>query len=71
MPGEVLSSIELILPPNVVEACYKLKRDLRARFRAVNKDEGTSSEITVHKQDDDSVKLYIAGTYLLDFTLYL
>ena len=63
MKGELLSSIELVLPPNVVEACYRLRRDGKAGFRAVNKEEGTSSEITLHRQEDNSVKIHIAGEH--------
>ena len=67
MRGEVLSSVELVLPPAVVETCYNIKRDGQARFRAVNNEEKTKSEITVEKQDDDSVKIHVIGehTYYL------
>ena len=61
MRGEVLSSVELVLPPNVVETCYNLKREVQARFRAVNNEEKTKSEITVEKQNDDSVRIHVLG----------
>ena len=63
MRGEILSSVELFLPPDVIETCYNIERDVQARFRAVNSEEKTKSEITVEKQTDDSVRIHVIGTY--------
>lgn len=58
---DVLSKVELILPANVVEACYNLERNVHAYFMAVNQQDRTSSEITLYKLKDDSVKIRVTG----------
>lgn len=62
----VLSKVELILPANVVEACYNLERNVHAYFMAVNQQDRTSSEITLYKLKDDSVKIRVTGIYKCD-----
>lgn len=61
MKGEIISEIQLVLPAAVVEACYKLKRTAGSKFRAVDKTEGTASDIVLFKQPDDSVCIKIEG----------
>ena len=61
MPEDVLSSFELVLPPNVVEACHKLETDCTVSFSAVNKHENTNSEITLHRRKDRAVIIHIDG----------
>lgn len=59
--GEILSNIELVLPWNVVNTCYHLEKEGQSCFLALNGEENTSSQITVKKQADDSVKITVTG----------
>ncbi len=61
MPADVLSSFELVLPPNVVEACHELEADSSVTFSAVNKLENTNSEITLYRRKDLAVIIHIDG----------
>ena len=58
---KALSKVELILPANVVEACWNLKKNNQAFFFAVNEHDKTSSEINIHKLGDNSVKIRVTG----------
>ena len=59
----VLSNVELILPWNVVEACYNLERNDSTNFFATNESEATTSQISLCKLDDHSVKIQVTGKY--------
>ena len=61
--GRVLSNVELILPWNVVEACYSLERNDSTCFFAANDAEGTTSQISLCKLEDHSVKIQVTGRY--------
>lgn len=54
-----MSNIELVLPWNVVKTCYSLETNTQSCFLAVNAEEKTSSQITVKKQADESVKITV------------
>jgi hypothetical protein len=63
--SEVLSDIELVLPFKVICDFQSLEKNARACYIAVNKDELTSTQLTVDKQGDDSVRLRVTGNTLL------
>lgn len=63
--NKALSKVELILPANVVEACWNLKKNNQAFFFAVNENDKTSSEINIHKLADSSVKIRVTGIFSL------
>lgn len=67
--SEILSSFEVVLPPSILDTCQRLRPGISTCFLAVNKQEGTSSQITVAKQNDKSVVLRVAGKYLDYFML--
>jgi hypothetical protein len=57
----VLSDIELVLPYKVICDFQSLEKNARACYIAVNKDESTSTQLTVDKQGDESVRLRVTG----------
>lgn len=59
--NKILSNVELILPWNVVEACYSLEPADSTCFFATNKEEETQSQISLFKQGDHSVKIQVTG----------
>ena len=59
--AHVLSNVELILPWNVVEACYNLERNDSTNFFAKNEVEATTSQISLCKLDDNSVRIQVTG----------
>jgi len=61
----VLSDIELILPCQVISECQSLNRNARSYFIAVNKLNLTSTQLTIHKLEDDSVQLRVTGKLIL------
>ncbi|KAK2159849.1 hypothetical protein LSH36_145g07000 [Paralvinella palmiformis] len=60
--AHVLSNVELILPWNVVEACYNLERNDSTNFFATNEVEATTSQISLCKLEDNSIRIQVTVT---------
>jgi hypothetical protein len=57
--SEVLSDVEVILPWEVIETCCGLQTNGRSCFLSVNKRDCTTSQLAIHKLEDNSIKLRI------------
>ena len=60
--SEVLSDVEVILPREVMETCRDLQQGGTSCFLSVNKHDCTTSQLIIHKLQDDSIKIRITGT---------
>lgn len=63
--SEILSDVEVILPYEVVETCHDLQRGGTSCFLSVNKHDCTTSQLVIHKLQDDSIKIRITGTLVI------
>jgi len=67
--SEVLSDVEVILPREVMETCQDLQQGGTSCFLSVNKQDCTTSQLFIHKLNDDSIKIRITGTFLYIFNI--
>lgn len=67
--SEVLSDVEVILPREVMETCRDLQQGGTSCFLSVNKQNYTTSQLIIHKLNDDSIKIRITGTLVICLAL--
>ena len=58
---DVLSKVQLILPKNVIDTCYRLKSQCKATFLATNSEQRTQTELKLKRLYDDSIRLNVTG----------
>lgn len=59
--SEILSDVEIILPIDIIETCMTLKPDSLSCFMSVNETSKTTNQVTLHKLNDDSVRIRVTG----------
>jgi len=67
--SEVLSDVEIILPIEIIETCMKLKPDSLSCFMSVNETSKTTNQVTLHKLNDDSVRIRVTGNLSHEFAI--
>jgi len=65
--SDILSDIEVILPWEVIETCRNLQKNGTSCFLSVNKEDCTTSQLAVHKLEDNSIKIRITVMVLGTF----